>query len=60
MIRKSRECVINVPSVELMNEVVGIGNCSGEEVDKFELTPVQGAEVAPLIREVVLSEIRRH
>src|SRR5258708_10301980 len=55
MIRKSRQCVINVPSVELVDEVVGIGNCSGAEVDKFERflrTPVQGAEVsAPLIRE---------
>ena len=55
VIRKSRECVINVPSVELLNEVVGIGNCSGDKVDKFErfhLTAVPGAEVAaPLIRE---------
>ena len=55
IIRKSRECVINVPSVELVDEVVGIGNCSGDAVDKFErfhLTPVQGTEVsAPLIRE---------
>jgi flavin reductase (DIM6/NTAB) family NADH-FMN oxidoreductase RutF len=55
MIRKSRECVINVPSAELVDEIVGIGNCSGDKVDKFErfhLTPVQGTEVAaPLIRE---------
>src|ERR1700751_3193455 len=55
IIRKSREYVINVPSVELVDEVVGIGNCSGDEVDKFErfgLTPVQGAAVAaPLIQE---------
>jgi flavin reductase (DIM6/NTAB) family NADH-FMN oxidoreductase RutF len=55
IIRKSRECVINVPSVELLNEVVGIGNCSGDKVDKFDrfhLTPVQATEVAaPLIRE---------
>jgi flavin reductase (DIM6/NTAB) family NADH-FMN oxidoreductase RutF len=55
IIRKSRECIINVPSVELVDEVVGIGNCSGDAVDKFErfhLTPVQGTEVsAPLIRE---------
>jgi flavin reductase (DIM6/NTAB) family NADH-FMN oxidoreductase RutF len=55
IIRKSRECVINVPSVELLNEVVGIGNCSGDKVDKFDrfhLTAVPGAEVAaPLIRE---------
>jgi flavin reductase (DIM6/NTAB) family NADH-FMN oxidoreductase RutF len=55
IIRKSRECVINVPSVELVDEVVGIGNCSGDAVDKFErfqLTPVQATEVsAPLIQE---------
>ena len=53
IIRKSRECVINVPSVELVDEVVGIGNCSGDAVGKFErfhLTPVQGTS-APLIRE---------
>jgi flavin reductase (DIM6/NTAB) family NADH-FMN oxidoreductase RutF len=55
MIRKSRECVINVPTADLVDKVVGIGNCSGDEVDKFEqfgLTPVPGAKVAaPSIRE---------
>ena len=35
MIRRSRECVINVPTTELADIVVGIGNCSGAEVDKF-------------------------
>ena len=55
MIRKSRECVINVPTVDLVDKVVGIGNCDGDEVDKFEqfrLTPLPAAKVAaPLIRE---------
>jgi flavin reductase (DIM6/NTAB) family NADH-FMN oxidoreductase RutF len=55
LIRKSRECVINVPTVDLIDEVVGIGNCSGNEIDKFDrfgLTPVAGTKVAaPLIRE---------
>jgi flavin reductase (DIM6/NTAB) family NADH-FMN oxidoreductase RutF len=55
MIRKSRECVINVPTADLVDKVVGIGNCSGDEVDKFEqfgLTPVPGTKVAaPSIRE---------
>lgn len=55
MIRKSRECVINVPTLELVDEVVGIGNCSGDDVDKFErfrLTPEPADEVdASLIRE---------
>ena len=55
MVRRSRECVINVPTTDLINEAVGIGNCSGADVDKFEkfgLTPVPGARVeAPLIEE---------
>jgi flavin reductase (DIM6/NTAB) family NADH-FMN oxidoreductase RutF len=36
LIRKSKECVINIPTLELMNTVVAIGNCSGSEIDKFE------------------------
>jgi len=55
MIWKSRECVINVPTVDLLDQVVGIGNCDGDQVDKFErfgLTAVRAAKVtAPLIRE---------
>ena len=42
MIRRSKECVINVPTTDLVNEVIGIGNCSGAQVDKFKefrLTP---------------------
>lgn len=35
MIRKSKECVINIPTVDLADEVVGIGNSSGRDVDKF-------------------------
>ena len=55
MVRRSKECVINVPTVDLVDQVVGIGNCSGTEVDKFEefgLTPVKADQVnAPLIQE---------
>jgi flavin reductase (DIM6/NTAB) family NADH-FMN oxidoreductase RutF len=55
MIRKSRECVINVPTIELAREVVKIGNCSGDKVDKFEkfgLTPMPAVKVkSPLIAE---------
>src|ERR1700741_419 len=35
MVRKSRECVINIPTVDLAPKVVGIGNSSGRDVDKF-------------------------
>ena len=55
MIRRSKECVINLPTTDLVNEAVGIGNCSGDKIDKFKkfgLTPVPGAKIsAPLIKE---------
>jgi flavin reductase (DIM6/NTAB) family NADH-FMN oxidoreductase RutF len=55
LIRRSGECVINLPTTALTDVVVKIGNCSGAEVDKFEafgLTADKGREVgAPLIRE---------
>jgi len=55
MIRKGRQCVINIPTVDLAGTVVKIGNCSGRDVDKFgefALTPISGTHVrAPLIAE---------
>jgi flavin reductase (DIM6/NTAB) family NADH-FMN oxidoreductase RutF len=58
-LRSTRECVINIPTLELSKQVVGIGNCSGRTVDKFaqySLTPVAAAEVkAPLIAECYAS-----
>lgn len=49
MIRRSKECVINVPTSDLVNEVVGIGNCTGIDVDKFKkfgLTAVPAKKLA--------------
>jgi flavin reductase (DIM6/NTAB) family NADH-FMN oxidoreductase RutF len=55
MIRRSKECVINVPTTNLVEEVVGIGNCTGAKIDKFKkfgLTPIPGKKIgAPLIKE---------
>jgi len=55
LIRKSRQCVINVPTVDLATTVVKIGNCSGRDTDKFfefGLTPKAGTHVrAPLIEQ---------
>jgi len=55
ILKATRECVINIPTVELAAEAVGCGNTSGRRVDKFArfgLTPVAGAVVgAPLIDE---------
>ncbi|MFG1206210.1 flavin reductase family protein [Xanthobacter flavus] len=54
-LRTTKECVIAIPAVALAEKVVAVGNCSGEEVDKFStvgLTPVPGALVqAPLVAE---------
>ena len=54
-LQETKECVIAIPSVDLASEVVEIGNCSGQQVDKFNafgLTPVLAQEVkAPLIAE---------
>src|ERR1700742_2404011 len=36
IIRKSKECVINLPTVDLIDEVIWIGNCHGTKVDKFQ------------------------
>lgn len=55
MIRKSKECVINIPTADIAATVVKIGNCSGRNVNKFaefKLTPLSGDKVkAPLIKE---------
>jgi flavin reductase (DIM6/NTAB) family NADH-FMN oxidoreductase RutF len=55
MIKQSRQCVINLPTTKLTDIVVGIGNTSGAEIDKFEhfgLTAAKAAKVgAPLIAE---------
>jgi flavin reductase (DIM6/NTAB) family NADH-FMN oxidoreductase RutF len=55
LIRDSGECVINLPTTALTDAVVGIGNMTGQEIDKFEvfgLTPGDCDKVeAPMIRE---------
>ena len=55
MIRKAKECVINIPTVDLVEHVVGIGNSTGGKLDKFKefgLTAVAADKVsAPLIKE---------
>jgi len=55
ILKATKECVINIPTVELAKKVVGCGNTSGRTVDKFEafrLTPAPASCVAaPLIAE---------
>lgn len=55
VLRRTGECVLNIPTVELAGKVVACGNASGRATDKFKqfgLTPLAGAAVkAPLIAE---------
>ena len=70
-LRKQRECVIAIPTVDLLDRVVGVGTCSGTDTDKFEkfgLTRLRGRRVrAPLIAEClanieckVIDIVRKH
>jgi flavin reductase (DIM6/NTAB) family NADH-FMN oxidoreductase RutF len=55
IVLKSRECVINIPTVELLDTAIAIGNSTGAEIDKFSefgLTAAPAKKVkAPLIAE---------
>lgn len=49
-LRRTRQCVINIPTAELVKQVVCCGNLSGRDVDKFAecgLTPVPASLVEP-------------
>jgi flavin reductase (DIM6/NTAB) family NADH-FMN oxidoreductase RutF len=60
LIRRSKQCVINVPTFDMVNTIIDIGNShGGPRVDKFKtfnLTPVAATKVkAPLIAECYAS-----
>lgn len=70
-LKKNKECVLAIPTIDLLDEVVGIGTCSGSDTDKFDqfgLTPLPGKVVkAPLIKEClanieckVIDRIKKH
>lgn len=49
LILKSQECVVNLPTIDLIDAVIGIGNRHGCEPDKFEefgLTAIESKKVA--------------
>jgi flavin reductase (DIM6/NTAB) family NADH-FMN oxidoreductase RutF len=55
ILKSTKECVINIPTLELAEKAVACGNTSGRRVDKFKalgLTPEPASIVAaPLIAE---------
>ncbi|MEA9948267.1 flavin reductase family protein [Xanthomonas campestris pv. raphani] len=65
LVRRSKQCVINLPTAELLDTVVAIGNSSGAQIDKFAhfgLTAAASTQVgAPGIAECYASfECRLH
>ena len=54
-LKENEECVVAIPHAGLLEQVVAIGNCSGETMDKlkeFALTPQPALHVnAPLVTE---------
>lgn len=55
MIRGSGECVVNLPTLDMTDTVVGVGNSSGADIDKFAhfgLTAAPAERVsAPIVAE---------
>lgn len=58
-LKSTRECVLNIPTVEIADKVVKCGNSTGRRTDKFRsfgLTPMPASMVAaPLIAECYAS-----
>ena len=49
-LKATGECVIAVPGAGMAKQVVGVGNCSGRDTDKFKkfgLTPLPARGVSP-------------
>jgi len=55
ILKTTKECVINIPTIELAEKVVGCGNITGNKIDKFkkfDLTPKMATKInVPLIVE---------
>jgi flavin reductase (DIM6/NTAB) family NADH-FMN oxidoreductase RutF len=55
ILKATKECVINIPTLELAEKVVGCGNSSGRKIDKFKVFGLTQATAscvkAPLIEE---------
>lgn len=54
-IKRTKECVINIPTIDLINEAIDCGNCTGKKINKFEkfkLTALPSSTIkAPRIAE---------
>jgi flavin reductase (DIM6/NTAB) family NADH-FMN oxidoreductase RutF len=59
-LQETGECVIAIPPANMAQTVVGIGNCSGRDVDKFDkfkLSTVPAGKVAPPLIEGCIANL---
>ena len=55
ILKETKDCVINIPTFELISKVVGVGNTSGRRIDKFKKFQLL-QEVALKVSPPLLSE----
>lgn len=55
LLKASRECTLNIPTVELAEKVVAVGNCSGRDTDKFRACGL-GTKPAKLVGVPLVAE----
>jgi flavin reductase (DIM6/NTAB) family NADH-FMN oxidoreductase RutF len=55
ILKKTKECVINIPTVELAAKAVKVGNISGSKIDKFKKFHLS-QEAASLVQAPLLTE----
>lgn len=55
ILKTTKECVINIPTVELATKVVKVGNSSGRTIDKFKKFQLT-QEPASLVKAPLISE----
>ncbi|MFA5082149.1 MAG: flavin reductase family protein [Hydrogenophilaceae bacterium] len=55
LLKAARECVLAIPTADLAEQVVAVGNCSGREVDKFQAFGLT-AEPATLVQAPLVGE----
>jgi flavin reductase (DIM6/NTAB) family NADH-FMN oxidoreductase RutF len=59
-LKSARECVIAIPGMDLAEKVVDIGNCSGQDTDKFKkfrLNPLPAQKIKASLVEQCLANI---
>ncbi|MBN1914839.1 MAG: flavin reductase family protein [Parachlamydiales bacterium] len=59
ILKQTKECVINIPSKQLISQVVKVGNVSGRKTDKFQKFHLK-RENASIVNAPLLSECLVH